>query len=290
MSAESPLMTAAPQPTTQDHDRRFLVGISRAFGGAVFFSLPLMMTMEMWLLGFAMDRLRLAGFMTLMIPLLIALDHYAGFEETVRWSEDVLDGFVGYGVGILSSAVILLLLNVIDFTQPASEIVGKVCLQAVPAAFGAILASSQLAHDSPEEEEGEERRREAGYPAQIFFMAVGAVFMSFNIAPTEEIVAIAGMITPWHAIVIIGVSLLMMHAFVYAVSFRGTPAIDRDAGGVRLFACFTLVGYAAALIVSAYVLWTFGRFDGLGPNAALLQTIVLAFPASLGAAGARLIL
>jgi putative integral membrane protein (TIGR02587 family) len=277
-------------PTAGERDRLFLIGISRAFGGAIFFSLPLLMTMEMWSLGFSMDRLRLAMFMTLMIPLLITLDHYAGFEETVRWSEDVLDGFVGYGVGIVSSAVILLLLNVIDSSQPLSEIIGKICLQAVPAAFGAVLASSQLAHDSEEEKQDEERRRAAGYGAQIFFMMVGAVFLSFNVAPTEEVVLIAAMITPWRGVAIVLISLLMMHGFVYAVSFRGTPVTGEERTEVGLFLRFTMVGYATALLISAYVLWTFGRFEGLGMQAALLQSIVLAFPASLGAAAARLIL
>lgn len=277
-------------PAASERDRLFLIGISRAFGGAIFFSLPLLMTMEMWWLGFTMDRLRLAAFMTLMIPILIALDHYAGFEETVRWSEDVLDGFVGYGVGILSSAVILLLLDVIDLTRPVSEVVGKICLHAVPAAFGAVLASSQLGHSATEEKKDEERRQAAGYGAQIFFMAVGAVFMSFNIAPTDEVVVISTMIGAWRSVAIIVVSLLMMHGFVYAVSFRGTPVIREGSSGLGLFLRFTLVGYAAALLVSAYVLWTFGRLDGLGAHAALEQVIVLGFPASLGAAAARLIL
>jgi uncharacterized membrane protein len=42
--------------------------------------------------------------------------------------------------------------------------------------------------------------------------------------------------------------------------------------------------------VSAYVLWTFGRFDGEAPALVLTQAVVLGFPASLGAAAARLIL
>ena len=45
-----------------------------------------------------------------------------------------------------------------------------------------------------------------------------------------------------------------------------------------------------ALLVSVYVLWTFGRFDGEAYTVHLMQTFVLAFPASLGAAAARLIL
>jgi uncharacterized membrane protein len=38
------------------------------------------------------------------------------------------------------------------------------------------------------------------------------------------------------------------------------------------------------------VLWTFGRFDGQLIQASTMQTVVLALPAGLGAAAARLIL
>ncbi|CAN7555305.1 DUF2391 family protein [Phenylobacterium sp. LjRoot225] len=36
-------------------------GLARAVAGALIFSFPLLMTMEMWQLGFYMDRLRLAS-------------------------------------------------------------------------------------------------------------------------------------------------------------------------------------------------------------------------------------
>ena len=52
----------------------------------------------------------------------------------------------------------------------------------------------------------------------------------------------------------------------------------------------TLPGYAITLLASAYVLWTFGRLDGLGFGAMLHVVLVLALPASVGAAAARLIL
>ena len=38
--------------------------------------------------------------MLLMVPLLVALDHYSGFKETATWREDGVDGMVAYGVGV----------------------------------------------------------------------------------------------------------------------------------------------------------------------------------------------
>ena len=268
--------------------RDFLTGLARAFGGAVFFSLPLLMTMEMWWLGFYMDRGRLALFMLFMVPMLIGLDRYSGFRETSTWTDDAVDGVVAYGVGFAASAIVLLLFHVIDPSMPPREIIGKIAIQAVPASFGAVLAQSQLGGGKGGREE--ERKREAGYGAEIFFMAAGATFLAFNVAPTEEMILIAFMMTPWHALALMAVSLLMMHAFVYAVEFRGTHSSPKGTPWWSAFLRFTVVGYALALLISAYVLWTFGRYEDGAWAMYVMEAVVLGFPASLGAAAARLIL
>jgi putative integral membrane protein (TIGR02587 family) len=267
--------------------RRFWVGLARAFGGAVFFSLPLLMTMEMWWLGFHMERLRLALFMVLMIPLLVALDHYAGFKETATWQEDVVDGMIAYGVGIVSAAAVLLLFNVVQVGMPMREIVGKISLQAIPASFGAVIATSQL---GGEKETESNRRRATGYGAELLLMTSGAIFLAFNVAPTEEMILIAYRLTPWHTLALALLSLALMHAFVYAVEFHGTPEAPAGTPGWSIFLRFTVVGYSVALLVSAYVLWTFGRYDATPAALQVTQAIVLGFPAALGAAAARLII
>lgn len=276
-------------------DRELWTGVARGFGGAVFFALPLLMTMEMWWLGFYMDRLRLALFMVLMIPLLVGLDRFSGFKETSTWTEDALDGIIAYGIGFVASVVVLYLFDVIDFSSmPLREVVGKVSLLAVPAGFGAVLANSQLAQSGEEDEKGEKEKEEkkeaAGYGAEVFFMAAGAVFLAFNVAPTEEMVLIAFKMSYWHAVALAVASLLMMHAFVYGVSFKGTPAAPKGTPWWSLFLRFTVVGYALSLVISAYILWTFGRYEDTALATYVSEAIVLGFPASLGAAAARLIL
>ena len=280
----------SPAAAGHGGDREFLVGLARAFGGAIFFSLPLLMTMEMWWLGFYMDRVRLVLFLLLMIPMLIGLDHYSGFRETSTWREDAVDGITAYGVGFFAAIVVLLLFHVIDPSMPPGEVVGKVALQAVPASFGAMLANSQLGQAGEKGEQEKERKRRAGYGAEVFFMAAGATFLAFNVAPTEEMILIAFKMTAWHALALMAASLLMMHAFVYAVSFRGTHAAPEGTPWWSVFLRFTVVGYAVALLISAYVLWTFGRFEDTAWSTYVMEAVVLGFPSSLGAAAARLIL
>jgi putative integral membrane protein (TIGR02587 family) len=267
--------------------REFLIGLARAFGGAILFALPLLMTMEMWSLGSTMDKLRLALFLAVMFPVLGGLAYYAGFEQSFGWRDFVLHALVAYAVAFVAAGAVLLLLAVLTPGMSADEVVGKLALQAVPGSIGAMLARSQLG--ARDEEQEEERRRDS-YGGELFLAMVGALFLAFNVAPTEEIVLIAQMMTGWHAVALVAVSLLIMHAFVYAVEFRGQSALAPGITPWSEFLRLTVVAYALALLVCLYVLWTFGRADGLAFAELLIETVVLGFPAALGAAAARLIL
>jgi putative integral membrane protein (TIGR02587 family) len=268
-------------------ERSFLVALARAFAGAIIFALPLIMTMEMWALGFYMDPLRLALFLALMFPLLAVLAYYAGFEESVSWRHLILNACVAYAVAFVAAAAGLALLGVLRPGMSIEEIVGKVSLQAIPASIGAMLARSQLGER--EEQKDEERRRDT-YHGELFLATVGALFLAFNVAPTEEVVLISTMMTGWHALALVGMSLAIMHAFVYAVEFRGQASVHPELSVWSEFLRLTVVAYALALLVCLYVLWSFGRSDGLALGELLMQTVVLGFPAAIGAAAARLIL
>ena len=74
-----------------DELNRFVTGLGRGIAGALFLALPMLMTMEMWYLGFYMARERLLLLLLINIPLLILLAHRIGFEETFTWREAVRD-------------------------------------------------------------------------------------------------------------------------------------------------------------------------------------------------------
>jgi putative integral membrane protein (TIGR02587 family) len=265
----------------------FAIGLARAFGGALIFSLPILMTMEMWWLGFSMNEFKLVLLMLLTIPLLIGLSHYMGFEETFGLKDDALDAFVALAVGFVAGAVTLSLFSVIGSGMSAHEIIGKISIQAVPGSIGAMFAQSEL---GGKEGKKEEKRRHAGYGGEIFIMAAGALFLAFNVAPTEEMMLIAHQMSAWHSIALALVSLLVMHAFVYALEFQGTAEIPPGTPVWSIFLRFTIVGYAVALLISLYILWTFGRTDGLALHQIISILVVLGFPSAVGAAAARLIL
>src|SRR5688500_12313175 len=150
---------------------RFGVDLAHDFGGAILFSFPLLMTMEMWWLGFYMDRFRLALFLLLAFIMVLGLSYFEGGEETFKI--ELLDALVACAAGYTVTAVMLLLFGIIKPGMSADEVVGKISLHAVPSSIGAILARKQLDVD----ETRKESRRREGYGAKIFLMGVGAVFL-----------------------------------------------------------------------------------------------------------------
>jgi putative integral membrane protein (TIGR02587 family) len=269
-------------------NRDFVRGLARAAAGALLFALPLLMTMEMWWLGFYIDRARLLLFMLLNLAVLVPLSHIVGFERTSSWIEDIVDAFIAYGVAIVVSAAILALIAVITPSMPPDEIIGKIAIQAVPASIGAALARGQFAKRG-DGEDGDGLDVEQTYAVELFLMLIGAVFIAFNLAPTEEMIAIAFKMSPWHALAMIAVSIVVLHAFVYALDFRGEEELPQGMSGLTGLLVFTVAGYGISLLVSLYVLWTFGRTDGAPASEIAMMVTVLGFPAALGAGTARLI-
>lgn len=280
--------TAAAQPPSNIH---FFINLARAFGGAVLFSFPMLMTMEMWWLGFSMDAVRQTIFILLTIPLLIGLSYFDGFEDTFTGKDDIRETFVAYAVGFTASALLLFLFGVIGPEIRLIEVIGKIAVQAVPASLGAMFAQSLLGVDSTADERAEDRKRKTTYLGQLFLTAVGAVFLSMSVAPTEEVYLISYQMSYWHTVGLAVVTILMMHALFYAVEKRGTDKeIESNTPIYSLFLRFTIVGYAVVFCICFYILWTFGSIDNMGLAEQLKVVIVLAFPAALGGAASRLIL
>ncbi len=265
----------------------FLKGAARAGAGAIIFGLPLLMTSEMWFLGFSMDPWRLALFLLLFFPVLVVLSWHIGFEDTFSWRDDVVDALVAYTIGFVSAGLILLALGVLDSTDSLREVVGKTSLQAVPASIGALLAQTQFGEESAGTASRQEGQR---YASELFIMGVGGLFLAFNLAPTEEMLSLAFRTSQGHALALVALSLALMHAFVYGVAFSGQPRAARPQPAWSLFLRFTVVGYAIALLLTAYILWSFGRLEGLSLLATVKVVTVVGFPAGVGAAAARLIL
>jgi len=278
---------------------KFWFGLSRAAGGALLFSLPMLLTMEMWWLGFTMPAARMAVLLAVSLPTLMGLAYYSGFEKPQGFLGILVDALVAYCVGIGVASCVLAITAIIRSSDTRwSEGIGKVIIQTIPASFGAVLASSQLGtHDDPAEDkqadssDHRDAHNDLGcYFRELFLMFAGAIFLAFNVAPTEEMLVTALKMTAWHGILMGLFSLVVMHAFVFVVKFRGQETVPHETRQLSVFLRFTIPGYAIALLVSMFCLWVFGRSESTAFDQTMMATVVLAMPASVGAASARLIL
>lgn len=261
----------------------YAVGLLRALLGAMIFALPMFMTVEMWELGVAMDRLRLALLLALTLPALVALSFYAGFEKTFSLIDNILDAFAVIAVSAMACLVVLAVFGEIEPGMPADAIVGKVAVLSFAASIGALLANKQF-NDGGEEDKKEERQRRHSFGWRLFITGLGAIFLALNIAPTDEVEVIASAMSPLQAGLLACLSVAALHVIL--------TAIDTEEGDtvVGRFVRRTLSNYGLCLALCWYILWSFSRLDGAGMAESVERVIVLAFPAALGAGAARLIL
>lgn len=268
----------------RDANAQYIEGLGRAALGAALFALPLFMTMEMWWFGFTMDRLRLAALLLATFPMLIGLSYFAGFERAFGLKAHLLDAFAAFAVAGAVAATVLLLIGVVTPGQPLDETIGKVAVASFPGAIGALLADKQLG--------GNGRVADVdgrSYWARLFIMAVGALFVALNIAPTEEMIVIANQIPAWQATLLAVISLATLHALLFLVDLPGRSARRGDRGFWSILMRYSCAGYGVCLLVSLLLLWAFGRTDGVSAAPAAELIVVLAFPASLGAGLAGLV-
>src|SRR5690606_8490465 len=158
----------------------------------------------------------------------------SGFEPTRGALLPVLDAVTAYLVALVAASLVLVVFGVVGPGMSLDEIMGKLVLQASAGSFGAILAQSTLSGGEDEEEEGGQEadggdgaaEERPGYGAELLLMAAGALYLAMNIAPTEEVQQLAVRMGAGPVLVLMTISLLAMHAFVYAVEFRGQETIS----------------------------------------------------------------
>jgi putative integral membrane protein (TIGR02587 family) len=257
--------------------------------GGLLFSLPLLYTMEVWQAGFMMPPHRQLAYVVLAFVLLLGYNRYAGLHPDSSWSEVAIDSVEEMGIGLLLSAVVLLLIGRITLGQDPGEIVGRIVVEAVTVAIGVSVGTAQLGGDSQDAETGMPDKDKGTFGGQLTLALCGAVLFAANVAPTEEIVQI-GIEMPGHRLAALGFATMIVGALVlYYSDFRGASRWARATGFPSVLRG-TVITYAVGLAASAGILWLFGRFDGAGPRAILGQTVALAVASTLGASAGRLLL
>ena len=273
---------ARPSRTVGESFREY----GRGVAGGLLFSLPLLYTMEVWFAGFLMPPHRQLAYVLFALVLLLGYNRYAGLHPDTTWTEVAIDSIEEMGIGLLVSAAVLFLIGRLSWEQDASEMIGRIVVEAVTVAIGVSVGTAQLGAG---ERTGMKGRDEGSIGGQLTLALCGAVLFAANIAPTEEIVLIGIELSGVH-LALLGVGTMVLATLVlYFSDFLGSRRWARAEGPFAMFRG-AVVTYAIGLVASAAILWVFGRFDGMGAAAIAGQTVTLAVASTVGASAGRLLL
>ena len=261
------------------------VGLGRAIGGSIIFGLPMMMTMEMWWIGFYIDPLRLICLILLSLPLFYCISTMVGFRKSKTALDNVFDVLVSYAVAFFTTGVALVVLGVITLDMDMGSAYSMLLLQAVPGSLGALLARN-IVGASSEATENEGRN----YKDDLTILAAGALFLAFNLAPTEEMMLLSYKMTTWHTLALLFLTLFIMQGFAIASSDNTSAELKRWVTHWGIFLRITSIGYLIAFAISFFMLWVFESLDDISFHNTIKGVVVLGFPAGIGAAASRLIL
>jgi putative integral membrane protein (TIGR02587 family) len=267
--------------------RESLQEYGRGIGGGFLFSLPLLYTMEVWWAGFTLSPLRLLIGLGAALALLCAFNAYAGLRYDATAAEIAIDSVEELGLGLLLSGCVLALLGRFTAGMSGSEMLGKVVVEGIFVAVGVSIGTAQLSTGG--KQQGSPGSRHDTLAAEVALALCGSVVVAANVAPTDEILLLAAEMRVWHLLAMMIAALALAAMLLYFTEFTGSGRF-RGRRAAHHVAEGTVLTYTAALMASAGVLWFFGRFDGLGGAMRVAICVVLALPATLGAAVGRLLL
>lgn len=279
------------QKALQDSLKEYGRGIT----GGLLFSLPMLYTMELWWAGFIANSIQLLLYFFIGIGLLLVYNRYVGMRAGHTFWENFLESIEEMGLGLVLTLFILWITGRISTEMSISEVSGKIIVEAITVAIGISVGKSQLGTegDDKDKEETEKQKKILGRPELLSAMSIalcGTLLVASNIAPTEEVVVIAMESELFKLLIVAFISIGIGGAVLYFINFTGTEKLAIDPHHYKKAIAGTLIMYAIALISSAFMLWFFGRFTGVDLGGMVAQTIILGFPAALGASAGRLLI
>ncbi|GFE68813.1 TIGR02587 family membrane protein [Chroococcus sp. FPU101] len=276
-----------------------LQDLIRGISGGFLFGIPLIYTMEVWWIGSYTKPPLMLSVLAVTFLVLFLLIQTDGFRKNNSHSfiQIVTDSVEALALGIISAAAILILLQEVTIETPLDETLGKIIFEAVPFSLGVALAQTLISGGGEESEEeqpqltGSERKKQRYHAAlaDIGATAVGAIFIAFNIAPTDEVPTLAAPTTaPW-LIAVILTSLLISYGIVFVANFTTQQKRLQQEGMFQQPIVETVMSYVISLALAAFMLWFFHRLSLTDPWPMWLRhTILLGLPATVGGAAGRI--
>lgn len=269
--------------------RNVLRNQGRGIAGALFVvGFSFLYTMESWWLGWRLPMGHLVVYAVVGLLGVLIITPWIGFEEEAeeRTRQTPLRIAVDFTElvfqSLLTAYLVLLAFGIVEVGQSLVTLVRMGLIQVVPLGFGAAVANQLLS-------QSDDTVEEANFPRNVPTFVLGAVFMAFPVAPTQEVEAIA-IHAGWARLAsVVAISVLVVYLVLYELEFRGHQSrVKSRPWGAQIGAAFFV--YVIGVMVSVAFLAAFGHFSGTTLAERVQQTIVLAFIASTGASAGEVVL
>ncbi len=270
----------------------------RGLTGGFLVGVPLLYTMETWWLGQTVSMRWALAFLLVAYALNVGFVFFTGFRRREAGSHRPFgDALEATALAVVTSGAILALLHQLHPGVPLDVAVGRIAVDTLPVSLGIAIANHILAPRASritpaEGEKGVEDEAVSGWQAVALDLGAafgGALFLCLNIAPTEEVPMLATEVPTLYLPVLIGASLLVTYAIVFAAGFGGEERRLATVGPFQRPITETVAAYAVALLTCAGVLGLFGQIEpDTDPYVAYAQVLILGLPAAIGGAAGRL--
>ncbi len=157
--------------------------IARGFAGALFVSLPLLFTMEMWQIARTMPDWVLLAFLALALGLSKLYLDFAGFRKWAWQRSHWWDALVAMGIGVIASTVTLFVTGTLHLGLDPYLMAKLVALETVPMSIGAAVAINQLGGGDSKGTDATGLRLDLRV---VLGSLLGGFLFALNIAPTME--------------------------------------------------------------------------------------------------------
>ena len=278
----------------------------RGASGGFLFGIPLIYTMEVWWIGSHVEPPLTLGLLVITYVVVLFFNRIEGFRRHKRddWLDAALESLEALAIGLVCSALILVLLQRVTLETSVDEALGKIIFEGVPFALGAALARLILSGEEgvskptqSSDRSGNRQKKRTTHSKIIFkdtladlsATLMGAMIIAFNIAPTDEIPQLAAAASPPWLLAIMVASLIISYGIVFASGFTSQQKRQQQQGLFQTSESETIFSYLVSLLASALMLWFFQRLSFSDPWFLWLRyTLILGLPATIGGAAGRI--
>ncbi|MEL6579106.1 MAG: TIGR02587 family membrane protein [Cyanobacteria bacterium J06621_12] len=279
--------------------------IKEVIGGAsggFLFGIPLIYTTEVWFIGSYVRPAILLAILAITFVIVLSINRIEGFrpQESETVAGAIAETIETLAIGITCATLMLIILQRIDLQTSLTEALGKIVFEGVPFSLGVAFSRSLLCGE-PQANSDDRGRNTSSSSSQKNYQiwqdtaadfsatVIGALFIAFSIAPTDEVKILAASASAFWLLLITIASLLISYGIVFTSGITNYQHRLKQSGLFQTPQSETIMSYLVSLLIGMLMLWFFQKLTWSDPWFIWLRySIILGLPASIGGAAGRL--